>query len=249
MENKPINEAWQKTDVRYAANDFHIALHENRMRSDGKYYATPVNMKTLENGDIVKDMEAQGATRGIDILVLQEVLASYNAAVLDRVKRGFRVNTGLLSMSLGVHGAFESLSEPFSRGKHSLVVRMTPSADLKDAVDDVNVVIIPGGRAAPSLSAVTGAAESGTLLELRGSNIKLVGDDGAVGVWFVDDEGGREIKCTVLAVNTRSRVAVVVPPLPAGRYRIRLSTQYAGPGTKPRLSPLSAWWGGTLSAE
>lgn len=234
---------------RYASNDFRVELHENHLMGGGKYYAVPVNMKTLDNDDIIKNMEAPRKTSGVDIAVLKEILDSYNAAVLDRIRRGFRVNTGLCTMSLGVHGIFDNVNEQFSADKHKLVVRLSPTAALKGAVSDVRTVTSHGSANEPHLSGVPDSAESGALLELRGGNIKIVGDDERCGVWFISEQDGTETGVTRdrIAVNTQNHVVAVVPPLPAGRYRIRLTTQYAGPGTRARKEPCSAVWGGALS--
>lgn len=253
MENTSVKDAWQKEDIQYKSNDFVISLHENHLMGDGKYYATPVNLKTLDSADIVKDMEAQGKTDDVSVLIIEDLVDSYNAAVLDRVKRGFRVNTGLCTMSLGVHGVFDSDNEQFSADKHTLVMRMTPSDSLKESLADINAVITPGNTTEPKLAVLTdlvGMADNtvtpGGLVELTGSNIKVVGVNPACGITFTSlGEDGAEVKVedTAYAVNERNRVVFLAPSnLTAGGYTLTLTTQYMGSSTSFRKDALSVTW-------
>jgi hypothetical protein len=67
------------------------------------------------------------------------------------------------------------------------------------------------------------------VVELRGYNLRIDGDDAVCGLWFVA-EGGAQTKATVLIENKPSRIIAMIPALTAGKYQVKVVTQYNGSG-------------------
>jgi hypothetical protein len=55
-----------------------------------------------------------------------------------------------------------------------------------------------------------------------------VGDNPANGVYFIDEQGNRtQVDVSDIVINKPSELMIMVPSLPAGMYRIEVTTQYA----------------------
>jgi hypothetical protein len=65
------------------------------------------------------------------------------------------------------------------------------------------------------------------IVEVMGYDIKIEGTDAACGLWFVKEDG-QEIKATVIAENKPSKIIAMVPDLTAGKWHVKIVTQYSG---------------------
>jgi vacuolar-type H+-ATPase subunit F/Vma7 len=78
-------------------------------------------------------------------------------------------------------------------------------------------------------------------LRIRGSKLKLAGDNPEVGVYFVNEATGEQIKVEAdeIVDNKPSELVIVIPQLAAGLYFVQVHTQYAGSSTilkEPRIT-------------
>lgn len=236
----------------YAGNLLHLALRENGLTLSGgkkRYTARVVSMGTLTKETIVKDVVTLGRNENLDYDTLLRLWDTFEAAAIDRIKRGFRVKGAICEAGLSVRGTFDTKSEEFNAKKHSIVPIFKAGETLLEALSDADVTIVQSGTRAPDITAVRDA-ESGTddtltpggILVIRGHNIRLAGTSGDVGVYFVNAADGSEVKADSRRVseNRSGRVGVIVPPLEKGTYTVRIVTQYIGSTTVFRKTPLSA---------
>ena len=63
------------------------------------------------------------------------------------------------------------------------------------------------------------------VVELRGFNLKIEGDDLTCGLWFTVN--GQDFKAAVLIENKPSKVIAMIPELPAGECTVKVATRYA----------------------
>lgn len=252
-----VNNIWDKDQITpdYAGNELHVALQENALASTDEqtvYYGRVVKMDSIGKDTIVHDLVTIGQDEGLGTDALLRVWNILDAAVIDRVKRGYFVSTGLCNVRLAVKGTFASKSETFDPEKHCVRPVLIASDELKTSLADSRVEIFQGNTTAPEITAIrnceTGegnTATSGGLLEITGSNIRVVGDDDSVGVYFVSEADNSEHKVdeTKIAVNSKNRVTVIVPELSAGSYRLRITTRYMGSADIYKRESRSAVWG------
>ena len=68
----------------------------------------------------------------------------------------------------------------------------------------------------------------GGTLKIKGGKLKIAGDNPQVGVSF-ENESGNAIRVEErdVVVNNPSELIVQIPTLPAGKYQLVISTQYA----------------------
>ncbi|MDR0537130.1 MAG: DUF4469 domain-containing protein [Tannerellaceae bacterium] len=83
---------------------------------------------------------------------------------------------------------------------------------------------------------------AGGTVRISGQKIKLMGDDPSVGLVLIHDETHREhpVPPHAVPVNRAREIIFVVPlNLPAGRYRLRIATQYSRSAVEALKRPRS----------
>ncbi|MGQ1890027.1 DNA-binding domain-containing protein [Thermophagus sp. OGC60D27] len=153
-----------------------------------------------------------------------------------RLCDGFFINTGYFSAGTGIRGVFNSPHETFNPDKHSLFINFNQGALLRQELSNIQVEIIGLGDTDAKILEVedvkTGSVNDvitpSRNLRIRGSRIKLAGDNEQVGVSFVSESTGEVIKVDSadVVVNKPAELIILTPDLPAGAYRLQIVTQY-----------------------
>ena len=212
-------------------NKLNAWLRPNLLTEDkGDYMAVPVTNGSLTIDDIVEDLRKEGME--IKVETATDVIKRFNRKVLERVLAGYNVNTGLVYMRPVIKGVFrDRVWNPLI---HRVYIAMTQVMEVRKAVADT-IVNILGEQADPiALYSVTDSATDGTLTkgrnaELKGSYLKIVGDDPAVGITFrnIDTMEVIKLDTTDIVLNEPSRLLILVPAtLAAGEYELTVTTQF-----------------------
>ncbi len=151
---------------------------------------------------------------------------------------GFSVNTGYFSLDTQIKGVFNSSAEKFTPGKHNVYFRFHQGDLMRQLIPTIEVEIEGLGDAQPAIGQVTDVKSGtvndrltpGKILKIRGSKIKLAGDNPAVGVWFIADATGERtrVEDNEIGTNNPTELVLTVPGLAAGAYRLEIATQYNG---------------------
>jgi hypothetical protein len=77
--------------------------------------------------------------------------------------------------------------------------------------------------------------------KISGGKLKVEGTDPACGVYFVNEADGARVKVDEADIveNLNAHLLIIVPALPAGTYRLEVTTQYGG-SSKPLKAPRTA---------
>ena len=215
-------------------NKLNAWLRPNLLTEDkGDYMAVPVTNGSLTIDDIVEDLRKEGME--IKVETATDVIKRFNRKVLERVLAGYNVNTGLVYMRPVIKGVFrDRVWNPLI---HRVYIAMTQVMEVRKAVADT-IVNILGEQADPialySVTDSTTGATDGTLTkgrnaELKGSYLKIVGDDPAVGITFrnIDTMEVIKLDTTDIVLNEPSRLLILVPAtLAAGEYELTVTTQF-----------------------
>jgi hypothetical protein len=75
--------------------------------------------------------------------------------------------------------------------------------------------------------------------KISGGKLRVEGTDPAYGVYFVNEQGGARVKVDPADIveNVNAHLLIVIPALPAGTYRLEVTTLYTGSKGKPLNSP------------
>ena len=216
------------------------------------------NELTADKTDFVCIIESFGSAAPKDIIqslvdegmelkpeTVLDVITRYNRKCAEFTFRGYNVNIGLVHMRPVVKGAF--YDRTWDAKRNSLYVSITQGADLRAAAADTTVEIM-GEHPDPiaifgitdlSTGKTDGVLTRGFNAELKGTYIRIVGDDPACGLYLRNAETGvdERLEQRFIAVNDPSRVMFIVPPtIAAGTYELRILTQFTG-GNKTLKQP------------
>jgi hypothetical protein len=176
-----------------------------------------------------------------------DVVTRYNRKCIEFVTRGYSVNTGIVSMRPVVKGVF--YDKKWNPEEHKLYVAVNQGAELRAAMEATTVEIMgehPDPIALFGITDLSTGKTDGTLTrgfnaELKGTYIKVTGDDNDCGIYLRNTETAAVTKLEerFIAVNDPSKVMIIVPQtLDAGSYELHLFTQYTV-GSKLLNSPRS----------
>ena len=164
-----------------------------------------------------------------------DVITRYNRKCVEYVFRGYNVNTGIVHMRPVVKGVF--YDKTWNAKQHRLNVSITQGTEIRTAIAETTVEIMgehPDPIALFSITDLSTGKTDGTLTrsfnaELKGTYIKITGDNDACGLWLRNLDTGVEtrIEPQYIALNEPSRLMFIVPPMiQDGTYELRITTQY-----------------------
>ena len=221
-------------------------LRKNLLTSDPKdYSAVPLTSGSVGINEIVDELVKEGMELKRETVI--DVINRFNRKTADLVVSGYNANTGLTYIRTAIKGPF--YNKTWNPEVNFLVASVSPGAALRTAIAETTVEIIgeqPDPLEIYSLTDPYTGNTDGTLTkgrnaEIKGSYLKIAGEDPACGVSFIDTTTRAETKLEMadIVINEPSRLLILVPAaLLAGEYELRVTTQYSG-GNATLKSPRS----------
>jgi hypothetical protein len=154
---------------------------------------------------------------------------------VEITNEGETVNTPLFNTQFSISGVFEGPLDTFDGNRHKLNVNLMKGTLLRQAEANVSLQKTESVTPIPQVLEVKDSMSGktnevltpGGVVEVRGNNIKLAGDDASGGLWFVSATGNA-VKASVIVQNKPSILIAMIPALPAGVYSLKVVTQYSG---------------------
>jgi hypothetical protein len=220
-------------------------LYENLLTEDAKDLSARVS---AERALSVRDVCRSAVERGgadINAAAMEHAVELFHQEMAYRLCDGFSVNTGWYNASTHVKGVFSSPVEAFDPAKHTLTVEFRQGAELRRDLGRVSVDVLgkadSGFFVAELTDLRTGSVNDlltpGRNARIAGGKIKVDGDGGEAtpgvcGVYFVNEADGERYKVDQadMVENQNAHLLIVIPALPAGTYRLEVTTQYMGGG-------------------
>jgi hypothetical protein len=158
-------------------------------------------------------------------------------ALISELARGCNVNVkGFFTAGVNLKGNFPFNDSPLDPAVNTLHPSVSFSRDIFRAIEHSpvrRVTDAASGIYIESVYDVASGAENSTLtpgmvLQLHGRKIKLAGDDPSVGVSFIDaNDGHTLVPKAAVSRNGDRRIDLVIPLLPAGVYRVKVTTMHS----------------------
>ena len=212
-------------------------LYDNALTDDPNDFVARVQSERSLN---VKDICQTAATRGgadISAASMEHAVNLWLKEMAYLLCDGFSVNTGWFSANANIKGVFNSPTENFDPKKHTLLFDFVQGAQLRKEISEVDVNILGVADASLSVAQVTDVKTSSVNdlltanrnLRIIGNKMKIVGDNPANGIYFVNIKTQARTKVDVsdIVTNNPSEIIILVPALAAGTYKIEVTTQYA----------------------
>lgn len=172
---------------------------------------------------------------GLKRETLNHAVDLYNRIITESLLNGHPVNTGLFYASPSFKGIIEN--SVWNPEKNSIVINFQTGKNLREEITKTSVEIL--GEKADMMqvsdmwdlksSLRDGTMSRGYGFGMKGRNLKVFGDDEAVGIYWVSELGLEEkLLDYQLTLNKPSELHFNVPQdLAEGNYTLRITTQYS----------------------
>ena len=201
--------------------------------------------ETLRNDGIAARIVAGRSELRLETIV--SILAVRDEIVRDAVAQGTAVQDGCVRIAPRVSGSWIGVSHAFDPQAHKLGVDVSPSAELRAALETVGVEVLgekdSGAFIGMVTDIITGKTD-GTIspdedVIVTGDKLKIQPEDEAgLGVFFVDANGAETHVTRKLTENLPKKLVFRVPPLPSGTYTLKVLTRFSSAGhllNEPRV--------------
>ncbi|MDY3526066.1 DNA-binding domain-containing protein [Riemerella anatipestifer] len=226
-------------------------LRPNLLTKDdpNDFVAVPLLGGSLGITEIINALKKEGMEIQTETAV--DIITRFNRKASELVLNGYSVNTGLVYMRPAIKGVF--YDKTWDKEKHSVYVNVNQGTDLRKAANDTKVEILGEQSSPMSMFSITdkatgkadGTLTKGKNAEIKGTYIKIDGDNPKNGIVFKNLDTQNEVKLAKdnIVLNEPSRVLILVPSdLEAGNYELSLTTQYSNSKSllkEPRTETLS----------
>ena len=213
-------------------------IKKNQLTSDpNDYTAVVVSSGSANVNDIIDEIISDGSEVKRETIL--NIVTRFNDKAASLVLAGYNVNTGLVYMRPSIKGAFYNKTwDPEVNSVHIVIQQGT---NLRSEVASTEVEIL-GEQSDPmeiySVTDQTTGATDGTLTkgrnaEIKGSYLKIAGDNADCGITFTNTETKEITKLDTadIVLNEPSRLLIFTPAsLVAGEYELTVTTQFTGGG-------------------
>lgn len=213
-------------------------LYENVLTDDPNDFIARVSSERTLTVDEICASAADRGGADISAAAMSHSVSLFFKEMAFQLCNGFSVNADYFTATPQIKGVFNSSTEKFTPGKHSVLFQFTQGDKLRKQLSDVEVEILGVADSSLSIFQVTDV-KSGTLndkltpnrsLKIKGYKLKLAGDNANVGVYFVNQTTGErtQVESSEIVTNNPSELIVTIPELAAGTYTVEVSTQFSG---------------------
>jgi hypothetical protein len=165
------------------------------------------------------------------------VLNNLEETVVEALLEGNNLTLPLFNTSFSISGVFESPLDSFDGNRHKLHINLTKGLKLREAEHSVKFEKSHTPSPQPNIQevkdSISGAVNEqltpSGVVEVRGYNLKIEGDNPDCGLWFIQ-AGGTEMKADVFIDNKPSKIIAMIPALYSGEWQVKVVTQYINGG-------------------
>jgi hypothetical protein len=211
-------------------------LRKNHLTPDqSDNYIVPESFGSVTTDDIIEELKNDGME--LNPATVKDVITRFNKKCIDLLLRGHHVSNGLVHMRLSIKGL--AYDRTWDKERNPIHVTISQSKDLREAIADTVVEIMgehPDPMAIYTVTDLSTAKIDGTITrrfnaEIKGTYIKVVGNDPDCGIYFHNEERQIDYKLqdVNIVMNDPSKILILVPEdLDADMYELRIVTQFTG---------------------
>lgn len=228
-----------------------LTVYKNNLEKGKRYYGR-FDRRTITMEQIIARIQKKNL--GTNALMVQHITTLLKAEILEALSRGEAVNImdlGTLFISAYATSDSENADEI---SVENLTASFTPSATAKEALKNISVNKISVADNRTSIDSLVDtytdedstAFSCGSLVRIKGSRIKLGGEDNALFLCPVKEESDAEriseenewtkIDENLIKKNLLNRIDFYIPKSQkGGKYKVLIRTKYSG-GSKSSKS-------------
>ena len=222
-----------------------------KKKSVWEVYLRPNTLTKDNDRDCIADVHAHTATQRNEDLAeiitkersefrketIMSILTMRDKAVKELIEQGVSFMDGLVQISPRISGVWETENSPYDEKVHKRTVDLIPTADLRNALDEIGVKVLGAKESSARITEITDTAtglKDGTLtigddIIIEGDKLKVDEKDAAQGVFF-KVANCTEYKTTRrLSVNKMGQIIARIPDtVPEGEVTVMVRTKYSG---------------------
>ena len=197
------------------------------------FTARPQRVSTFDIDALMERMLQCGTTlTKTDIMAVLNVMEE---TIVKITKEGHTVAIPLFQTRFSIFGKFDGPMDVFDHTRHKLKINVSRGTLIRDVQKEIKLEkidclapVINILEVRDSISnTVNRVLTSKGVVEIHGSQIKLVGNEENCGLFFVAADG-TTVKASVIIQNKPSILIAMVPELTAGTYKVKVATLYNG---------------------
>ena len=212
-------------------------LVENKLTArtdDFTFNVTYVQSRSI--GDLCKLAAARLGTK-YSASEIEGIYSEIKGVAEEELYSGSTVEFGFTTNSLGVEGSFIGPKAQFDPARNKVVLRSTPTAEIRSKLTDISVIVSHVEEGLPTIISVTDVASGAVNTKLTpgggltgsGQRIKIAGETGdAVGFFFVKDGSQTSVAVPMTSVlrNDPSAFSLIIPALELSLIHISEPTRH-----------------------
>ncbi|MFA8437104.1 MAG: DNA-binding domain-containing protein [Marinifilaceae bacterium] len=211
-----------------------VWLYDNVLTADpNDYFGKVKPLGTLDNEAIAEELMKEGTEYKKETLM--DILDRSDRIKVAKMAEGYSINTGVYHSHIGVNGVFRGATDRFDPQEHRIIASFTSSSALRNELKKTQVEIVGTAATDPVIGKVIDnltSAEDSTItpnnvIAIKGSKLKIAGDDASVGVYLINQTDSSRHKCSQIVSNKPKELVVMLPDLEVGNYKLELVTQYS----------------------
>ncbi len=207
-------------------------LVDNLLTPDPKDRVAIVTaVKTHTEDDIVKRMKLRGNL--LTETDIRAVVFAYQDELGLIVEEGGGINTKLFNAQPSITGKFDDSIDSFDATRHKVRYNINFSKTVREKIAKIKTHKVAAPTTGPVIAQIKdsvsglndGTLSAGGTLEIFGTRLKVLTEVDSNGVFFIAADG-TEYQVATLSENKPSKLIVIIPPLPAGTYKLEVRTNY-----------------------
>ena len=222
-------------------------LHPNELTGEpNQYSAKVINTHSYTFDDIAKHLIKHNT--GLSSAVIYGLWEGIKDAVEEFISEGGSINTELFHAHTSIKGVFNGDNDGFDSSRHKIRLNLSSGPLLRDAPKKLKVKKVnPGARSFIQsvtdirTGTVNGSITPGKNIRIKGSGVKIKGDDPSCGLYFIPAKTSSstvKVELSDVVINNPSQIIAVIPKLEKGNWSVKLVTQYRK-GSTLRKAPHS----------
>lgn len=211
-------------------NTLQYALFDNPLTEESSdRMAVIQNQDTVDMDMIIDEMVAEGTG------LTRPQARAYSEKLFQLIKAhaaaGRRIKLPVVNIHSAIRGVFTGNDDRYDDTRHHVVMLVTPGVDLRRLEKEIKPEKVKGESPAPDpqdfADAATGehnrTATPGGIASVKGYNLKFDPAEPDQGLFFVPEaDSASAVRVSQFTGIKPSELHFLVPPLPAGLYRVEV---------------------------
>lgn len=206
------------------------SLSENLLTPDqDDHMAQVVDLQITGRDEVIEQITSEGSI--LKKTECNAVITAYFQQVRKNLANGMGYHDDFISISPSIQGVFNNDEDRFDPERHTIYPSVSPSAKLREVVNDIKVVKVKANERKPEIKKVydyvsdsyNSIITPGTTLEITGDMLKVNTEDENQGVFFINLNDNSEVKVERIIQNHPKKLVVIIPAsLYSGKFNIEV---------------------------